>query len=184
MGKKMGPARASFQRAFNREMSNEYEVFEGHVIYYALDKYRAFLARGNEYPIIRLDDLNHSLAGDAQYFKHTMEWLTQTEWPDDYVKYVQENNLPCQLYDYRVEWDKQERVKRIHSATRDVLRDGGQYNHWGDDPSYVEYWNLWDDKRKAIYLRWFGDLDRQLGYNQSYPGSTDTEWEFAGKYDW
>jgi len=184
-GRKMGPAERSFRSVYHRPMKTDDEIFEGHVIYYAEGKYRAFLKRADCYPIYRVEDLNKSCGGDGAYFKRFMENLTGVEWPWEYVRHIQQNNLPCQLYDYRLEWDDQDRVCEVTMKARDdKVRASGEYCHWGPDPSIPRYWKQWTDSQKEIYQKWFGELDRRMGYNQQHVGSVEDDWEWGGKYEW
>lgn len=182
--RKMGPAKEVFQKVYHRPMVTDDEIFEGHVIYYAEGKYRVFLDRADQYPIYRVEDLNSSCGSDGVYFKGFMECLTKIECPWEYVRHIQENILPCQLYNNIVEWDSQGRVCRVAMELRNVLRDGGEYCHWGPDPSVPKYWNSWTDNQKELYQKWFGELDRRLGYNQQHAGSVESDWEWSGKYEW
>lgn len=182
--RKMGPARQAFRGVYHRPMETDDEIFEGHAIYYAQGKYRAFLNRADQYPIYRVEDLNGSLGKDGAYFKRFMESLTRVEWPWEYVRHIQENNPPCQWHHMKIFWDDEDRACRVSTWIPDGARDYGEYCHWGPDPSIPRYWNSWTDNQKELYQKWFGELDKRLGYNQQHMGSVESNWEWAGKYEW
>jgi hypothetical protein len=190
-------ATLAFTQEYGRAPTTHMEMVEGHMISFRRKHYDHFLHRARKYrhkhrwPILRMEDLNWSLSRDGVLFKRFMEWLTQVDWPEEYVDLIREKFLPNKLYKNTVRWCKNPdaRTGRIRVAKpMTAARTWGFFQErgrvWGSDPESINYWNEWDEQTKFLYRKWFGDLEDILGYNQSYPGSVHQGWEFYGAYEW
>ena len=179
--RKLEAARHTFNELYGRQPETALERFEGHCSYYATRFYAKFLRQAEQYPIIRIEDLNESLRTDGSLFTRIMESVTATDWPEDYVKYIQDNWTPDQIYRFHPVWEN-DRITKLDYTMQDRKRDAR--NHWGEDARNATYWERWTQEQRDIYYKYFADIQNNLGYNQSYPGSTDDKWKFRGYYDW
>lgn len=186
MFKKPSNAAEMIRRKYGHAPLNKDEEFEGHCLYYGEQKFEVFLNRADKWPIVRIEDLNESLGVDGFYFKRVMEGITQTEWPQDYIDYIRHNCFPNQHYVHSVHWDEHGRVKEARSELRDPAMGfrGEARGDWGENPLPARAWAAWTESQQAIYHKYFDEIDKRLGYNQRYIGSTEPEWEMLGKYIW
>ena len=164
-----------------RAPESEREVYEGVSAYFAQNYFEKFLRR-TEFPIIRLEDINRSMNKDFGFFKRLMEWLTQTEWPQDYLQHIHDNWTPAYNYNNWVEWDAEGRCCKVGSAQRPRIARSDR--DWSDDPEPGVCWRKIEDWHLGAYLKYNSDCQRRLGYNQTGPGTVETDWEFRGKYPW
>jgi hypothetical protein len=187
---------AAYTEEYGHAPETHLGMVEGHMISFRRKHYDHFLHRARKYrsrhewPLLRMEDLNWSLSGDGVLFKKFMEWLTQVEWPDDYIQLIREEFLPNKLYVNDVVWSEvdesvgRRRTVQPQTAARpeEFFQERGRV--WASDPESINYWNEWNEETRFLYRKWFGDLEDLLGYNQSYPGSVHQGWEFYGAYEW
>ena len=188
-----------FKRRHKRGPENEREWFEA-VCYRYIDRFYArFLKAAGKYPVIRLEDLNKSMAGNGRFFQQFMEWLTGIQWSNSYVNHIREHNKPSACYTNWVEWDKwpngKDRVSRV-CTTQDEKLGWPYRDNWNEDPDALRLWNLDRESdyvklgycltgwKKDDYLRFIGPYEKRLGYNQSYVGCVEREWECRKQYPW
>ena len=172
----------TFEKHKGRAPRDEKEKFWGLCTYYRDNFYARFLNRAHIYPLIRIEDLNTSLGGDRSYYKSVMEWLTQTEWPDDYIEYIATHFYPGFYYQGQVEWEG-DRVKKFNQVREEAPRWGRE--NWDEDPYPKKCFDILGDRGwQEIYLDVFRDIQPRLGYNNAYIGSVDRRWEYRGKAPW
>lgn len=181
---KQKPGAAWFQKLHGRSPKNEREIYEGVSAYFAQNYFEKFLKRSQHYPIVRLEDLNKSIGKDGVFFKRFMEWLTQTEWPWDYIYHIRDNWTPAYQYEISLEWDDEGRVSAVNMVRREKptwRRD------WSDGPEPPLSWERLAVEQpwlEEIYLKYHAGCQARLGYNQSGRGTTEADWEFRGAYPW
>lgn len=191
MWRKVVAATECIRREYGHAPKNDEEMFEGHVMRYAYRFYETYLNRAlesgrNHWPLVRLEDLNHSIGTDAKYFIRVMEWLTQTPWSQQYAKVIRREYTPAHAAYGRVIFDEDFNVERILAWPH--IRWRGRFgtpSQWGEDVSSGSaswYWENWSEDWRARYLKHMEVLQARLGYNQGHVGSTDLDWECRGKW--
>lgn len=187
-----------FRKEHNRDPKNEREWFEAVLLRYTRRFYLKFLEKADVEPVVRLEDLNRSIGGDGRFFQNFMEWLTGTSWPMSYVEYIRKNFKPCWDYNVLVEWDKwpdgRDRVKRV--ITKPDTKIWKYRDNWDEDPEPKQLWEQnasslglyvgrkMSEWQKKTFLKFIGPYEKRLGYNQSYVGCVEREWECRKKYPW
>lgn len=179
--KKPEAAIFTFRELYGRNPETLTERFEGHCKYYASRFYDKFLRHAEQYPIIRIEDLNESMRTDGLFFRRAMENVTGTVWADDYTRHIQNNWTPDQIYRFYPRWNDG-RITRVDHTILDRRR--GKCSGWDEDLRNALYWEQWTQAQRDIYYKHFASIQNQLGYNQSYPGSTDAKWKYSDAYDW
>ena len=183
MFRKPRAADVVWRRTHDEGPKDDLEVFEGHVQYYADDHLGKMirLVDQKQWPIIRVEDLNRSMRTGDNHFKKVMEWLTKTEWPENYIEHIRTHFLPFQLYLHSIEWDEEGRpMPPVHTIVdvnrrRSSSKEGWDKRPgWEEDPSPLVLWESWNEAQQEIYLKHFAEIQRVLGYNQAYIGSLDT----------
>lgn len=179
--RKLRAAKYMFRELHGREPETMIERFEGHCAYYASNFYEKFLDRAKHYPIVRIEDLNKSIWTGGMYFKRVMECITATVWPQEYIDHIYKNWTPEQIYLFHPVWENGRIVRVEHEmvGTRGRGREG-----WEEDPGNAQYWDAWTEEQRAVYFKYFADVQNRLGYNQAYPGSTDAKWQYRRAYKW
>jgi hypothetical protein len=180
-----------YRQAYEREPQTRAEWLDGHAMYLT-GMYETFMARAHKYPILRLEDMNYALAERPEWFQALMQWLTQHEWPMEWVDYVRETALPNSYFKYWVEWfsspDPAVGRKRVAKCGCHVDSERGvemlRTDVWQLDPESMAFWYTWPDDTRTVYQRHFVEIERRLGYNQRFPSSVDVEWEFADTAPW
>lgn len=178
--RKTGPGRNWFKMLRGRPPEGEREVCEGVSAYFAQNYFEKFM-NNTQFPVIRLEDLNRSINKDFVFFKKFMEWLTQTEWPIEYLEHIKEHWTPAYNYQISTEWDDENRCSAVNMKRWDkptLPRD------WTPDQFPLRGWSRLTDWQREAYLKYNTDIQRRLGYNQSEMGSCDPDWEGRGKYPW
>lgn len=156
------------------------EDFLACMIYYKTS-YEGILVRKEQEPIVRLEDLNRSCGGDGHFFKVTMEYMTQTEFPVAYVKHIQQWYLPA--YHYGCYAVKDDGVV-VGIDSRPYVYESWRMT-WGDDPRPTEYWESWTDNERAMFAEHIGPVSAILGYNYTdRPGYTDVDWALRDTFPW
>ena len=175
-------ASTAFAHKYHRPAATDRERFEGIILHCATNFYTPFLARSSEYPLIRVEDTNQSMARDCERVRVFCEWLTQCPFGREWMAYVQEHYLPAYDFDHHLEW-RDGRVYRFYMARRAKVQWPDRLG-WHPDPVPAQVWARWADWQRAIYKRYFQSLDVAYGYNQTAPGSTEDRWACAGMYPW
>jgi hypothetical protein len=179
--------RVPLAKVLGREPQNDRDVFEATAIYYVQTFYHKWLRLMDEYPLIRLEDLNASVGGDGAYFRRFMEWLTRVGWSPEYTAHIRAHHTPAYKYRCWVEWDHWPDGSDRVQAVRAVQEDARQWpyrDNWAEDPETACRWDRLAPWQQEIYQRVIGPYEARLGYNQAYPGSTDAEWEGANAAPW
>ena len=197
---KRGSAKRYFRKRKGRDPKSEPEWFEA-VCYRYIDRfYERFLREADQFPLVRVEDFNKSMKGDGRFFQVFMEWLTGVSWPMSYVNYIRKHNKPSRCYTNWVEWDKwpdgRDRVLRVHT-TQDEKMGWPYRDHWDEDTDPARLWALdpsspyvrrgytmTEPWQKELYLKFIGPYEKRLGYNQSYVGCVEREWECRKRYPW
>lgn len=174
--KKIGAA----ERMLGHPARDQDEDFHAHMLYYELS-YNAILHRRKQEPIIRIEDLNRSCGGDGQFFKAVMEYMTQTDWPVEYIKHIQRWYLPGYHYPFKV-------VKRdgivVGIETTPFAHQLWRLS-WGDDPRPGEYWQAWTPKQRTMFTSALTEVSRYLGYDcLDNPGFTEIDWPLRDTFPW
>lgn len=146
-------------RWWGRPPENEQEYFEGHVCWMAV-RYRKYLSRISEYPLVRLEDLSASLlTPNADFFRDTMEYATQCEWDRAAVDRVRSLAQPRH---------------RIGAGPQDLFKEGfvhPQYRKrvWPEliDPPIETIWQHWAEWQHEIFLREFEEV--MIAADYSWP---------------
>lgn len=179
---KVKPASVWFKAKYGREMETREEQCEATAAYFAQNYFSKYLARAKDWPIIRLEDLNRSMKLRSGYFKRFMEWLTGTEWDDEYISHIRENWTPAYQYHNWVEWEgpgKYEgRIAKIVTVQRGTPT--WHRDNWEPDPYVVKYWDNLTAWQRALYHKYTDEIDERLGYNNGNDTCAHDDWEFRG----
>lgn len=101
-------------------------------------RYRLYLERGENWPVIKTEAMNHSVGTDGLYFRRVLEWWTGLEWAAEHWRHVRDNVPP----------DK-----------RRFDRHG-----WLDDPEPDKHWGNITNWQREAFLERFEDIMIGLGY--------------------
>ena len=181
VGSNMGKKPGSDMRFLGHKARNEEENFKAHCMYYQ-KAYSHIFADWRKEPIVRIEDLNRSCGKDGAFLKAVMEYVTQTEWSDGYIRHICKTYLPG--YFYGLETIKEDGVI-VGIKKNTVLAYESWRMNWFDDPRASEYWNSWGEETRTTFVEILGPVCRQLGYNcQDRPGHVDEKWPLVGQYAW
>jgi hypothetical protein len=113
-----------------------------------------------------------------------MEWVTQTDWPMDYITYIRMHHTPGHRATSRAIFDEDWNLLKLRAWPRKAWNEKiGAWDH--EDTSKdgpAAHWGRWSGEQRRLYLQHYGDLDKRMGYNQDHPGSTDTDWEQRDRF--
>ena len=159
---------------------NDDEQFLAINLYYK-ESYQAIWRMREKEPITRIEDYNRSCGTDGRFLKEVMEWATQTDWPDEYIKYVREHCLPGYAYPI-----KTRRENGVVVGIDSVLsvREPWRMN-WYDDPRAERIWKSWPAYERDVFADTMGEVAQLFGYNYlTQPGFVEPDWALRDAYAW
>lgn len=174
------------RKHYKHDNSDEDEDFRASLLWMRDNYYRSALDRvGRSTPLVRLEDLNRSMKYESGFFTRFVEWLTGTEWPDEYVRYCREHYTPAYKTDSWMEWEdnvaRTGRVVRVHTKLLEPPQ--WPFRTWDDDPDPALRWVTHvNDRRREIYKEVYAEVEAELGYNVSAPGITEENWRHRSEW--
>lgn len=130
---------------WGREPENEAEFFEGLVCQEAR-RYRKFMAQSYKYPLIRLEDLSHSILYKNGFIHQVLRYLTQVSW-------APEESLAG---DFRYIWPHYRRgLTFAEMFAPSYEKDYKAPFEKRVDPSAAEIWTHWELWQREIFRREF-----------------------------
>ena len=177
-----------YKQTYGRDMITDREQTEAVAAYFVEHFWEKYIniARRQDWPIIRLEDLNLSLKLETGFFKRFMEWLTGVEWPDEYIDYIREHNTPAYQYYNHFEWEKPPysgRVTKVVTEQREYMAWANRDN-WDPDPFLDRWWSERTDMEKEVWIDKAAAMEKVLGYNRGDKITLEPDWEFRGAYLW
>lgn len=186
---RMVQAGPRFEAEFGRLPETYEEKLEAHFLWARRKFYDHFMRdkRAAIFPLVRLEDINKSMHHSGKFFARVMEWLTQTEWPQDWVAWLRCHSPPNQVHENRIDLKRGDTRYEIDCVVTNIDKANSYINRttcFAVDPESMICWEQWGDVTRGLYKKYFADVDRRLGYNQEYPSSVSQDWEWAGEYEW
>lgn len=141
---------AQIEKPLGRPMQTEEDHFEG-FIKRLMRMYHWLLDLNENWPLAKLEALNHSIGTDGLYFRRMMRYLTQVDWPIEFVRSIRDDWLPN---------PEAEESGDFTIPPHDAWQKYG----WLYDPLPTQRWRSWDKWRQKIFLTHFEDIMLHLGY--------------------
>jgi hypothetical protein len=139
---------------FGTDDLDDQQIWEG-ICCKTAERYRAWHAASGQWPLVRLEDMTLSLAGDGRYVQQVLEYITQVAWSNDNLRRVFREVLP-----------RDRRTADPVSLAWQVDWEAAPSVPWEQrrDPPAAEIWAHWDAWQRDIFIREFQAIMLSGGY--------------------